>query len=171
MLCSMKWKQVSFFEKKSKSKHLKIWPFVPPVHPQTWTATHYNAVQCELPGQHLGSQRGGLHTSAGHHGLRLSAWGDSARRHCHHRPVHRQVVFAALTWTVTLWSKMEHCRISWLVCVVAFAYLLWACCILSSCCQLSCSFISTSCDESFFFPLHVCELGRHRWGWHDWHMV
>lgn len=171
MLCSMKWKQVSvFFEKKSKSKHLKIWPFVPPVHPQTWTATHYYAVQCELPGQHLGSQRGGLHTSAGHHGLWLSAWGDSAWRHCHHRPVHRQVVFAALTWTVTLIKngalpdQLACVRCSICIFIVGllhpqqllstqlfiYQHLIW---------------------RKLFFSLHVCELGRHRWGWHDWHMV
>lgn len=63
----------------------------PQIYPQAWEATHHNAVQCELPGQHLGTERRGLYTSVGYHGLRLAAGGDSARRHCHHRSVHWQV--------------------------------------------------------------------------------
>lgn len=58
---------------------------------QAWKATHHNAIQRELPGQHLGSQRRRLYTPAGHYGVWIAARGDPAGRHCHHRSVHWQV--------------------------------------------------------------------------------
>lgn len=122
---------------------------MPPLHTQTWTATHHHAVQCELPGQHLGPQRGGVHTSGGHHGLWLPARGDSARRHCHHRPVHRQVIFVALTWKRAQLACMCH----------SIACLLWVCCILSCrCLHLSLWWEGWQSSVVYLWARHVTKV-------------